>query len=74
MEPRAESFDMTVKRSVFRFEDLKVWQLSADLAIDLGKIADRLNDARRYRYAEQLRAASLSISNNIAEDSGSNSD
>ena len=34
-------------------------------------IAERLDKRRFYRYAEQLRAAGLSISNNIAEGSGS---
>lgn len=37
-------------------------------------LADLLSDAKSYRVAEQLRAASLSISNNIAEGSGSFSD
>lgn len=64
---------MAKQRVSFRFEDLKVWQLSADIAIDLGDIAERLKGSQRYRYAEQLRAASLSISNNIAEGSGSSS-
>jgi len=34
-------------------------------------IAERLDKRPFYRYAEQLRAADLSISNNIAEGSGS---
>jgi len=34
-------------------------------------IAERLDKRRFYRYAEQLCAAGLSISNNIAEGSGS---
>jgi four helix bundle protein len=33
-------------------------------------IAERLDKRRFYRYTEQLRAAGLSISNNIAEGSG----
>ena len=37
-------------------------------------LADKLSDARSFRVAEQLRSASLSISNNIAEGSGSFSD
>jgi four helix bundle protein len=57
----------------FRFEDLEVWQRAAELAIKIGDVADLLEDRHRYRLAEQLRAASLSISNNIAEGSGSNS-
>lgn len=58
---------------LFRFEDLEVWQRAADLGVRLGEVADHLEELRRYRYAEQLRAAALSISNNIAEGSGSNS-
>jgi four helix bundle protein len=42
-----------------------------DLAVKFHRIADRLDKRRLYRYAEQLRAAGLSISNNIAEGSGS---
>lgn len=45
------------------------------MAIDIGdkifKIANHLDDKRLYRFAEQLRAAGLSMSNNIAEGSGS---
>jgi four helix bundle protein len=42
-----------------------------DLAVKFHRIADRLDKRRLYRYAEQMRAAGLSISNNIAEGSGS---
>ena len=42
-----------------------------DLAVKFDRIAKRLDSRRVYRYAEQLRAAGLSISNNIAERSGS---
>jgi four helix bundle protein len=58
---------------LFRFEDLEVWQRAADIGFELGQVADSLDEKRRYRYAEQLRAAALSISNNIAEGSGSSS-
>ncbi len=64
---------MADQAKLFRFEDLEVWQRSADLAFVLGNAADRLEHRRRYRFAEQLRAAALSISNNIAEGSGSTS-
>jgi len=37
-------------------------------------IADALEERKRFRFAEQLRGAALSISNNIAEGSGSTSD
>jgi four helix bundle protein len=58
---------------LFRFERLEVWQRAADVVSPLGVVADCLTEQRFYRYAEQLRGAALSISNNIAEGSGSNS-
>lgn len=54
-----------------RFEDLEIWKRAADLAVKFHLIAERLDKRRLYRYAKQLRAAGLSISNNIAEGSGS---
>ena len=58
-------------RPHFRFEDLEIWQLARSLAVKLHKLADELDKRRLYRYAEQLRAAGLSLTNNIAEGSGS---
>ncbi len=58
----------------FRFMDLEIWKESIDLNDQLFDLADLMGDARSYRVAEQLRGASLSISNNIAEGSGSFSD
>ena len=55
----------------FRFQDLDIWQHAKRLAIRFHKVADRLEQKKLYRYAEQLRAAGLSVSNNIAEGSGS---
>jgi len=59
------------QRPHWRFEDLEIWNRAADLAVKFHRIAERLDRRRLYRYAEQLRAAGLSISNNIAEGSGS---
>jgi four helix bundle protein len=59
------------RRSHWRFEDLEIWNKAVDLAVKFHRIAERLDSRRLYRYAEQLRAAGLSISNNIAEGSGS---
>jgi four helix bundle protein len=50
-----------------------MWQRSADLAAVLSDVADGLEHRKKFRFAEQLRAASLSSSNNIAEGSGSGS-
>ncbi len=58
----------------FRFEDLEIWKRAAALTGRLFAIADQLERERKYRFAEQFRAATLSISNNIAEGSGSSSD
>lgn len=41
---------------------------------ELFQLADELEKRRLFRFAEQLRAATLSITNNIAEGSGSFSD
>ncbi|MBN2777066.1 MAG: four helix bundle protein [Bacteroidales bacterium] len=60
--------------STFRFEDLKIWQVRIELADEMLDIADEMSNLKLYRFAEQLRGASMSISNNIAEGSGSFSD
>ncbi len=59
------------RRPHFRFEDLEIWQLARVLAVKFHKLAEELDKRRLYRYAEQLRAAGLSLTNNIAEGSGS---
>ena len=58
----------------FRFMDLDIWKESIEMNDRLFDLADKLSDANSYRVAEQLRGASLSISNNIAEGSGFFSD
>lgn len=57
----------------FRFQDLEIWQLAIDIADTLFDIADELDRKRLYRFAEQLRGAGISMSNNISEGSGSSS-
>jgi len=47
---------------------LEIWQLARSLAVKLHKLAEDLDKRRLYRYAEQLRAAGLSLTNNIAKD------
>jgi four helix bundle protein len=59
--------------SRFRFEDLEIWQEACRLGDFLDDLANDLEARRKYRYAEQLRGAALSVSNNIAEGSGSSS-
>ena len=59
---------------MFRFETLDVWQEAIDITDKLFDIADEVDSKHLYRFAEQLRGAAMSISNNIAEGSGSFSD
>jgi len=57
----------------FRFQDLKIWQLAIGIADALFDIADELERKKLFRFAEQLRGSGMSMSNNIAEGSGSSS-
>ncbi len=57
----------------FRFQDLKIWQLAIEIADRLFDIADDLERKKLYRFADQLRGGGMSMSNNIAEGSGSSS-
>ncbi len=57
----------------FRFQSLEVWQLAINVTEQLCDIAEILESKNKFRFAEQLKGAALSISNNIAEGSGSNS-
>lgn len=58
----------------FRFENMDIWKDAISLSDSLFDFADKADEKRFYKFAEQLRAATMSISNNIAEGSGSFSD
>ena len=58
----------------FRFQDLEIWKMSIEIAEQLFDIADELEQKKLFRFAEQLRGAGMSMSNNIAEGSGAESD
>ena len=51
--------------------DFPIWEKAIEIGDKLFDIADKLERKRLYRFAEQVRAAGLSISNNISEGSGS---
>lgn len=57
----------------FRFQNLQIWQMAIEVSGSLLDIADEVEERKHYRFAEQLRGAVMSISNNIAEGSGSTS-
>ena len=63
-----------MKDEAFRFQSMEIWQRAADISTPLFELAEALDGRKYYRFAEQLRAATLSITNNIAEGSGSDSD
>ena len=57
----------------FRFQGLHIWQLAFNIANQLFDIADDLCNNNFFRFSEQLRGAGMSLTNNIAEGSGSTS-
>ncbi len=57
----------------FRFQDLQIWDEAIKIAERLFDIADLLEQKKLYRFSDQLRGAGMSMSNNIAEGSGSTS-
>jgi four helix bundle protein len=64
---------LETKMAKFRFQDLKIWHSAVEIANELFDIADDLEKRKLYRWAEQLRGSGMSMSNNIAEGSGSSS-
>lgn len=56
---------------IFRFEELDMWKEGIRITKPLLLIANNLENKHLYRFAEQLRAAVMSITNNIAEGSAS---
>jgi four helix bundle protein len=71
MSEEGETSGKISRRPHWRFEDLEIWQMASDLAVKFHKIAEELDQRRLYKYADQLRGAGLSLSNNIAEGAGS---
>ena len=56
----------TAENGTFRFQKLGIWKKAIDIGHELLDVADQLEKRKLYRFAEQVRGASLSISNNIA--------
>ena len=67
------AYNSTMEENCFRFQDMQIWQRAAAFSPELFQLADQLEKQRLFRFAEQLRGAVLSITNNIAEGSGSTS-
>ena len=60
-----------MNQAQFRFQELEIWKRGAGISGPLFRMADDLDEKRLHRFAGQLRGAVLSITNNIAEGSGS---
>ena len=52
------------------YRDLDVWKLAVELAAAADALADKLLQTRRFKMADQLFSAALSVSSNIAEGNG----
>ncbi len=60
-----------MKKVMFSFENLDVWQKAVDFAKVVINLAEKINTERKhYRLIEQLEAASTSVALNIAEGKG----
>ena len=51
----------------FYFEKLEVWKKSRKLVCDIYKITDKYPNSERFNFIDQMRRASCSVSNNLAE-------
>ena len=56
----------------FRFEDLEIWKLAIEIGMEIFDIADKMEDQRLFRFIDQARGVGMSMSNNIAESTGTN--
>ena len=53
--------------TVYKFEDLEIWQLARNLYKKISVLATQLRAVHEYRFAEQMKSAAGSIMDNIAE-------
>lgn len=55
---------MSEGRKLFRFQDLEIWKKAIEIGDKLFDIADDFEKRKLYRFAEQVKGAGLSMSNN----------
>jgi four helix bundle protein len=53
--------------TINKFEELEIWQLSRKFYKSLSPVIEILKNNKEYRFAEQIRSASGSVMDNIAE-------
>lgn len=56
-----------------KFKELKVWQNSKNLVIDIYKVTENFPQTEIFGLTNQIRRASVSVPSNIAEGCGRNS-
>jgi four helix bundle protein len=61
-------------KTTFRFERLDVWQDARQMSRTIYRLARSLPRSEEFALGSQLRRAAVSVSSNIAEGSGRNSD
>ena len=54
----------------FRFQDSEIWKEAIEIGLILFEIADRLEQMKLFRFVDQTRGVGMSMSNNIAESTG----
>ncbi|MFH1202092.1 MAG: four helix bundle protein [Candidatus Omnitrophota bacterium] len=55
---------------MFRFEELDIWRLAIEYADEIYNLTKKMPSDEKYNLITQFKKAALSISNNIAEGSG----
>lgn len=51
-----------------KYQDLKVWRLSKDLAVNVYRTVEKNEDLKKdFRFASQITSSAVSIPSNIAE-------
>jgi len=54
---------------IYSFEKLEVWKLAGDLCVYIYKLTSKFPTEKKFGLVSQMRRASVSIANNIAEGS-----
>lgn len=73
-EIKVSTTQMKEPKERFRFERIEVWQLARRFNRAIYEVTWKFPDDERFGLTSQIRRASLSISSNIAQGSGRNSD
>ena len=53
--------------TIYKFEDMEIWQLARTLYQKISKLSEKLKKNHDFRFAEQMKSAAGSIMDNIAE-------